>query len=916
MRKIPSPRADLTALFRHGERAAVPSLLNFSVSTNPLGPPASVLQALQQNMRTIAVYPDADCRGLTERLACYHRVAPAQVVVGNGSNELIYAIVRAFQPRRVAIVEPTFTEYLRASRLGGATVDHWLAEGDDFEPACFDPEGADLVWLGNPNNPTGRLWPKEQLREWIGRHGRTVFVVDEAFLPFLEDERDQSLIAEVDRLPNVIVLRSLTKLYALPGLRLGYAVTSAELAVRLRAQRTPWSVNSLAQVAGLAALDDTAFIAQTHRWLSQERDTYLGQLAAFPEWLQPLSACANFVLLRLQQTSSQELAAGLTARGIAVRDASNFVGLDGRYVRVAVRTRPDNQRLIDALEELCDRARIGSLLTRSVSEEPSLTLRVSSGIAHGYLGTTSEGRGTTYSCLPRPTPHTPRPTTRALMIQGTASHVGKSVLTAAFGRWLREQGLRVAPFKAQNMSLNSFVTLRGEEIARSQATQAEALGLEPSADMNPVLLKPLDHGCQVVMGGHGVGIMSIHDYYAYKPQAWNAIISSYDRLAAAYDAIVLEGAGSPVEINLKANDLVNMRMAEHARAAVILVADIERGGVFAQLIGTWDLLEPPERERVIGFIINKFRGDASLLRDGLAMIEERTNRPVLGVLPFDAAVQLDEEDSLGLARGPEAAGDVEVAVLRLPGLANFTDFAALARVPGLAVGYISDPARLQHADLIVLPGTRTTLRALQWLRATGFDTALERLAADSSGPYILGLCGGYQLLGRTIDDPEEVEGAGRQVPGLGLLDIDTLFQARKTLHRVEAEALSLDSLGCGTPLVGYEVHQGISTRRVGARPWLRLHRQPGGEFVDDGTIRGDGRVCGTYVHGLFDDARFCRALVVRLRQRRGLPPLAEQEWLSQREFWARRYQGLASWLAEHCDLHPVAAALELPPWKR
>src|SRR5262245_55802464 len=234
------------------------------------------------------------------------------------------------------------------------------------------------------------------------------------------------------------------------------------------------------------------------------------------------------------------------------------------------------------------------------------------------------------------------PRARALMIQGTASHVGKSVLTAAFGCWLRRRGLAVAPFKAQNMSLNSFVTLGGEEIARSQATQAEALGIEPTADMNPILLKPMERGSQVVVQGHGVGVMSIQEYYAYKPRAWEAITASYARLAALHDSIVPEGAGSPAEINLKANDLVNMRMADHADAAVILVADIERGGVFAQLVGTWELLEPDERQRVIGFIINKFRGDASLLRTGLDYVEQRTGRPILGVLPFDPAVQLDE----------------------------------------------------------------------------------------------------------------------------------------------------------------------------------------------------------------------------------------------------------------------------------
>jgi adenosylcobyric acid synthase len=495
------------------------------------------------------------------------------------------------------------------------------------------------------------------------------------------------------------------------------------------------------------------------------------------------------------------------------------------------------------------------------------------------------------------------------MIQGTASHVGKSVLTATFGRWLRERGLLVAPFKAQNMSLNSFVTLQGEEIARSQATQAQVLGREPSADMNPILLKPLGSGCQVVVQGHGVGVMSIQDYYAYKPHAWRAITDAYDRLAATHEAVVLEGAGSPVEINLKAHDLVNMRMAHHADAVVVLVADIERGGVFAQLVGTWELLEPDERARVAGFLINKFRGDASLLDSGLDYVRRRTGRPVLGVLPYDPAVQLDEEDSLGLTPTEMATAEVDVVVLRLPGLSNFTDFAALARVPGVAVRYVSEPAQLHRPDLIVLPGTRTTVQALAWLRANGLAEPLGRLGADPEGPYLLGLCGGFQLLGRTIADPHGVEADGPPQEGLGLLEVDTTFQPAKTLTRVEAEVIAPHSLCAGSPVVGYEVHQGVSRRRPGTSPWLRLRRQPGGEVCADGAVGANGRVAGTYVHGLFDDARFCRSLVNALRSRRELPPLTSGDWLSQREFWARRSERLAGWLEAHCDLRPVARAL-------
>lgn len=499
---------------------------------------------------------------------------------------------------------------------------------------------------------------------------------------------------------------------------------------------------------------------------------------------------------------------------------------------------------------------------------------------------------------------------RALMIQGTASHVGKSVLTAAFGRWLHERGLRVVPFKAQNMSLNSYVTLAGEEIARSQAMQAEALGLEPTADMNPILLKPLERGCQVIVRGHSVGVMSIQDYYAYKTEAWRAITAAYDRLANQADVVVLEGAGSPAEINLKSHDLVNMRMAEYADAAVILVADIERGGVFAQLIGTWELLEAKERQQVIGFLINKFRGDASLLKPGLDYIHQRTGRAVLGVLPFDSAVQLDEEDSLGLTtNSPPAA--IEVAVLRLPGLSNFTDFDALARAPGVAVRYPSDPTGLHHADLIILPGTRTTVRALEWLHATGLADALRRLASDPNGPFLIGICGGCQILGQTIGDPDGIESEVRSTTGLGLLDLDTHFGPQKTLRRVRGEVTAPGALCFGCPVIGYEVHHGTSRRRGGAVPWLRIRQESGSEEREDGIVSRDGRICGTYVHGLFDNARFCQALVTALRRRRGLAPLGESEWLNQRDFWKRRYNRLAGWLAEHCDLRPVASALDL-----
>jgi threonine-phosphate decarboxylase len=351
MRRIQGPGLHRAVLFRHGgrpEREDRDGILDFSINVNPLGPPAAVLDRLRQALPNIARYPDPRGRALTNRLAALHDVPPGQVCLGNGSNDLIYAVGRAFPQRHTSIVEPTYTEYLRASLLVGSTVTHWLAD-EDFRLEPFDLEGAGLVWLGNPNNPTGHLWPAETLHSWIEAHPRTIFVVDEAFLPFLAAEAEHSLIRATTRLPNLIVLRSLTKIYAFPGLRLGYAVASTELAARLREQIVPWSINVLAQEAGLAALDDGDYLRRTRAWLQTEGKAFTAALAEFAEFLEPIPSRANFVLARLRNLTAARLTAGLADCGIFVRDASNFIGLDDRYIRLAIRPSADNRRLLHEL---------------------------------------------------------------------------------------------------------------------------------------------------------------------------------------------------------------------------------------------------------------------------------------------------------------------------------------------------------------------------------------------------------------------------------------------------------------------------------------------------------------------------------------------------------------------------------------
>lgn len=489
----------------------------------------------------------------------------------------------------------------------------------------------------------------------------------------------------------------------------------------------------------------------------------------------------------------------------------------------------------------------------------------------------------------------------ALMVLGTASHVGKSLIAAAFCRLFAERGVRVAPFKAQNMALNSFVTRDGGEIGRAQVAQAEAAGIEPEVEMNPILLKPMGGVSQVIVDGTPVGVMSAREYYAAKDSLWPRVTAAYDRLANRYDMIVLEGAGSPVEINLSEHDLTNLRIARYADATIVLVADIERGGVFAQLIGTWELMEPEDRVRVAGFIINKFRGDVSLLDSGLEYLRERTGVPVLGVLPFRPDLQIDQEDSLGIdetASGVDSGPyELDVAVARLPGLSNFTDLWPLSRVPGVRVRYVERGNDLGRPDLIVLPGTKTTARDLHWLRATGIAAELVSLATGANRPIVLGICGGFQMLGTRIDDPLGIESDEAEAEGLGLLDVATTFAPEKARHRVSGQVGE-----SGPAVTGYEIHMGETRRGATARAWLRLVRERSGETIDDGAVESTDHIFGTYVHGIFDSVPFTMALVEQLRTKRGLPPLNAARWQEHRERMASRYGALAGFLRDHLDL--------------
>ena len=489
--------------------------------------------------------------------------------------------------------------------------------------------------------------------------------------------------------------------------------------------------------------------------------------------------------------------------------------------------------------------------------------------------------------------------TRCIMVQGTMSGAGKSLLCAALCRIFHQDGLRCAPFKSQNMALNSYVTRDGLEMGRAQVVQAMAAGVEPDVRMNPILLKPCsDVGSQVIVNGEVRGQMPARDYFRYKKQLVPEILAAYHSLAEENDVIVIEGAGSPAEINLKADDIVNMGLARLVDAPVLLAGDIDRGGVFAQLYGTVALLEPEERARVKGLIINKFRGDVEILRPGLAPLEEKTGVPVIGVVPY-VRTEIDDEDSLAPSLGrTEAHKPLDAAVIRLPRISNFTDFSPLEQHPLLGVRYVSGPQTLGRPDVVILPGTKSTLDDLVWLRENGLEAAILKLAA--AGVPVMGICGGYQMLGRTLSDPEGTEGGvpGAVVRGLGLLPVDTVFCAQKTRTRVEARALA--GPFAGARLEGYEIHMGKT--QVDGEPFCRL---------EDGRAEGcaAGNVYGTYLHGLFDTGEATARLADLLCKTKGIDPAGAAP-LSHRAFQEREFDRLAEAVRAALDMDAIYQMME------
>ena len=495
---------------------------------------------------------------------------------------------------------------------------------------------------------------------------------------------------------------------------------------------------------------------------------------------------------------------------------------------------------------------------------------------------------------------------KVIMVQGTMSNAGKSLLVAGLCRIFKQDGYRVAPFKSQNMALNSFITGEGLEMGRAQVMQAEAAGMEPSVLMNPILLKPTNHiGSQVIVNGKVLGNMSARDYFAYKKQLVPDILHAFSELEKRADIIVIEGAGSPAEINLKENDIVNMGMAKMVDAPVLLTGDIDRGGVFAQLLGTIMLLEPEEKQRVRGLIINKFRGDKSILDPGVVMLEERGGIPVVGVVPY-MELSLADEDSLSPRFDRRQEKVIDIAVIKYPRISNFTDFDVFEQMEEVSVRYVDNVRELHHPDMIILPGSKNTMADLRWMRENGLEAMVKKKAEDIP---VIGICGGYQMLGEAICDPDEVEEGG-QMQGMGLLPVSTSLQPEKTRTQVEGNFLPLQGILqplSGNSFSGYEIHMGKTTNcciKKQNSPIARMKVQ--GCWKEEGTFQGN--VYGTYVHGIFDHAQTAGRMVEILAKKKGVL-VDTSSLMDYKAYEQLQYDKLAAGLRDSLDMPQIYGML-------
>ena len=792
-------------------------ILDFSANINPYGPPEWLRSSISATIDRLLHYPDPDCTALVDSIANQYGVAKDTVVVANGTTELLYQLPNVVDAKRALIAVPSYIDYQKVMEQAGIPVQLLLLDENrdftvDLNVLAEGVRPGDIVFLASPNNPTGTLIDPDKLRDVVETHPKSLFLLDEAFLEFVENRK--SLAGQC---LNCITLHSLTKFYAIPGLRLGFGIFPLAIAQKLKALMPPWSVNTLAQEVGIRCLEASTYQQESREYLQQCKKYLEQSLASFPE-LTLYPSAANYLLLKVTgPVTVEEIRQKLYTKNILIRPCANYKNLGPDYFRIAIRCEKDNKIFLEA-----------------------------------------------FSTILRPLqPYIHKRKKPAIMFQGTSSNAGKSVLTAALCRILLQDGLRVAPFKAQNMSLNSYVTHDGLEMGRAQVVQAQAARLDPDVRMNPVLLKPnSDTGSQVILCGKPVDNMEVFTYDKYKRTAMKEVCRCYDSLSSDFDAVILEGAGSPGEVNLKKRDIVNMRMANYAESPVILVGDIDRGGIYASFVGTMEVFNQWERELVAGYLVNRFRGDARLLHDAHDYVLKHTGKEVLGVIPYLANHGIPEEDSVSFKEGlfqkePPDCEYIEIVVVSLPHISNFTDIEPFVAEPDVHLRIVDTLQEIGTPDVLILPGSKNVMSDLTAISSTGIADYVQHLA--QSGVEIVGICGGYQMLGKELLDPNKIESSQGNAPGLGLLPIDTELAKEKTLIR--REGLHKES---GEPVTGYEIHHGQT----------KGSKQPLFRYADGsvcGTKSNTGSIWGCYLHGLFDSDSYRRSFINRIRKKKGLP---------------------------------------------
>ncbi len=812
-------------------------IIDFSANINPLGFPPWLREEVSRNISSLTRYPDRNQKNFIQAVSNYHGINKKLILGGNGAGELIDLIPRAVNPDYVIIPVPSYTEYVRSCRefrieeILLKAENSFQLDTDTLSRRLLNKPGKKLVFIGQPNNPTGTLTDSDLIISLAKKHRNTFFCIDESFADFLSDYSSPVKKIIKENLENLIIIRSMTKFYAIPGLRLGYCVSSQSFIEKLKNIQPPWSVNTLALNVGERALQDERYRINTIRNTEKLRIDFLKNLQQF-RWLKIFPPGGNFILIKILNDTLdiKVLSSFLLNKHIAVRNCSSFQGLDSSYFRIAVRTEKENRILLEALKEFEQNTYLYQIQHRKKDHNSNKNSK-----------------------------------TPALMIQGTSSNAGKSIITAGLCRIFYQEGIKVTPFKAQNMSLNSAVTPGGLEIGRAQALQARAAGITPDVRMNPLLLKPThEKGSEIILSGLPSGFITSGNWKEAKIKAEKTVKESYTSLSSEYDAVILEGAGSPGEINLKDGDIVNMKMAGYAGAPVIIVGDIDRGGVYAAFIGTMEVFEEWERNLVKGFIVNKFRGDPDLLDSAHEYLLHRTGIPVVGTVPYMKDIKLPEEDSVSFKElissvlsGSEKS-DLSIGVIDLPSISNFTDIDPLNQESEVYVKIIRDAAGItEDLDAVIIPGSKNVIKDMDFLKSRGFASILKTVVSKRD-VNIIGICGGFQMLGEKITDPNHVEAEETSAPGLKLLGIETTFYRTKRLKEVKAVHHP-----SGLSVKGYEIHHGIS-RITNAELIL------GDKEHLLGASSPDGTVWGTYLHGIFDDNDFRRWFLNSLREKKGL----------------------------------------------